>query len=1218
MPYAIPDELKPVNVARPWEVGVYTGVANAVRAEAATRTEVSYSPLVSIPGTTKKVAASKVETRGSITSGSASVPLASAASFAVGHGVSLCGVARLIVTAGASASGQVRIVLNLWDYYVDVAAGDSVAQVAAKIAAMTWRGEATAINLGDGTWEVRFYLRSRAVNFVSEWFNAYGQTTGVTFAAIGHDKVEVPYMGQFAEVTAVSGNTLTLDAAADATHANIYVAHDDGPAMQAAFDGLTPGKKLTFPSGISLRAETAFHLRSNRATVIAPAMDVELWGFAQSSSIGATGGPPVYVSERVLGGMTKGSTSVQISNSAGYAVGDFIQIQLGNLRSQPVLASQGYDVTLAEQRPMRVLMVEVTAIPDSTHLSFFPPVPQDHSSVVCFLTTPWTVAHGSGIEGIRFSAANTRSNGQGGIIGVDCWFSDVKVSQGKNFMPGFFGALRCTMSRCFLDRMAGTGPGRQGLNMAACTGCLFEDGIVYGMAPLTEFNAGAIWSAVVGSAFIISTDGSDLAGADINLNHSAHNSFILVEGCWIQGAAISDSYHGSGSHLLFLRNHFDGINGAPTTGANVYAISLCRWTRHALAAGNQFYSSTLTGWNNDGVERSGRPNMGNPSHDGTVDASLDSPDFHRAYDTQTGLSLSGGVMTCDHDAFLPTDTEDQSQSRQVRVVLVSGKYRYRVTGYTNARTVSVANFDNNPSDPNPTTLSGASFTIWGNSGPGAWQELDLAVAPTVHMVANTSLGENGGLVTDDQSAPLGGDPLFDSLVYATRPAYLDAAQTELGQTFEFPAYGPRSGNINHRNESASAIPAGARFFASIAPRLLSASVNSAGTQLTLTFNKVVHRGADGLAGLRIFNTLAPTIGAYASGDGTTQIVVALSRAILEAAQEQPKIDYAQPGDGVQDANSNRLETLTNFACNNGSLNIGNTTEVLSIPFADTVLDVAELTYAALGDYVTLTQPMTANKLVAGVGSLGSAPPGTGVVLGLYAVEGGPGTSNALATFLRETVASATGPDRMVSNSIEPIDLAPGTYFVATRTSDGGARLRGIGTGGAQCFFSDDAHPYFASVPAIYLRSITNVAMNKTVCVGIRGIVNATPPAAPTGLSATAASSTRIDLGWTDASNNEDGFKIMRGTSPDALAEIDFVAPGTSSYAALGLNPGTQYFFRVDAYNGGGRTASATASATTQVPPSASVLGFPQGPSAGATHTRGRTSWIYNGRGWQRA
>jgi len=47
-----------------------------------------------------------------------------------------------------------------------------------------------------------------------------------------------------------------------------------------------------------------------------------------------------------------------------------------------------------------------------------------------------------------------------------------------------------------------------------------------------------------------------------------------------------------------------------------------------------------------------------------------------------------------------------------------------------------------------------------------------------------------------------------------------------------------------------------------------------------------------------------------------------------------------------------------------------------------------------------------------------------------------------------------------------------------------------------------------------------------------------PPAAPSNLTATAASARRVDLSWIDNSNDEDGFKVRRiGPGEVAFAEI---------------------------------------------------------------------------------
>ncbi|MDZ7268026.1 MAG: discoidin domain-containing protein [candidate division KSB1 bacterium] len=82
-----------------------------------------------------------------------------------------------------------------------------------------------------------------------------------------------------------------------------------------------------------------------------------------------------------------------------------------------------------------------------------------------------------------------------------------------------------------------------------------------------------------------------------------------------------------------------------------------------------------------------------------------------------------------------------------------------------------------------------------------------------------------------------------------------------------------------------------------------------------------------------------------------------------------------------------------------------------------------------------------------------------------------------------------------------------------------------------------------------------------------------PPAAPSNLTATAVSSSQINLNWTDNSANEDGFKIERKTGASgSYAVIATVGANVTSYANTGLVAGTTYYYRVFAYNTGGNSA----------------------------------------------
>jgi hypothetical protein len=89
-----------------------------------------------------------------------------------------------------------------------------------------------------------------------------------------------------------------------------------------------------------------------------------------------------------------------------------------------------------------------------------------------------------------------------------------------------------------------------------------------------------------------------------------------------------------------------------------------------------------------------------------------------------------------------------------------------------------------------------------------------------------------------------------------------------------------------------------------------------------------------------------------------------------------------------------------------------------------------------------------------------------------------------------------------------------------------------------------------------------------------------PPAAPTGLTATAAGTKKIALSWVDNSDNEEGFTIERCSgSYCAFRLVATVDANTTSYVDGGRQPGKLYIYRVRAFNAGGYSAySNTASA----------------------------------------
>ncbi|MGW8392276.1 DNRLRE domain-containing protein [Pseudoduganella sp. HUAS MS19] len=82
----------------------------------------------------------------------------------------------------------------------------------------------------------------------------------------------------------------------------------------------------------------------------------------------------------------------------------------------------------------------------------------------------------------------------------------------------------------------------------------------------------------------------------------------------------------------------------------------------------------------------------------------------------------------------------------------------------------------------------------------------------------------------------------------------------------------------------------------------------------------------------------------------------------------------------------------------------------------------------------------------------------------------------------------------------------------------------------------------------------------------------TIPAAPGSLTATAASSSAINLTWADNSNNETGFDIERSTDNVNWAALSQVGSNIQAYSNTGLAASTSYYYRVRAKNSAGASS----------------------------------------------
>jgi fibronectin type 3 domain-containing protein len=89
-----------------------------------------------------------------------------------------------------------------------------------------------------------------------------------------------------------------------------------------------------------------------------------------------------------------------------------------------------------------------------------------------------------------------------------------------------------------------------------------------------------------------------------------------------------------------------------------------------------------------------------------------------------------------------------------------------------------------------------------------------------------------------------------------------------------------------------------------------------------------------------------------------------------------------------------------------------------------------------------------------------------------------------------------------------------------------------------------------------------------------------PPAAPSNLKLKGKRG-KVEISWTDNSNDEDGFRIYRGLSAGSLSLVDTVGPNTTAYVDTGLANKTTYYYKVCSFNVNGESCTGVSSIRTK-------------------------------------
>lgn len=206
-------------------------------------------------------------------------------------------------------------------------------------------------------------------------------------------------------------------------------------------------------------------------------------------------------------------------------------------------------------------------------------------------------------------------------------------------------------------------------------------------------------------------------------------------------------------------------------------------------------------------------------------------------------------------------------------------------------------------------------------------------------------------------------------------------------------------------------------------------------------------------------------------------------------------------------------------------------------------------------------------------------------------SGNTATSAQVAVKVSNTTTDTTPPTVSVTAPANGATVS-GTISVTANASDNvGVASVQFQLDGANFGSLDTASPYSVSwntttssngshtLRAIAKDAAANSTTSTSVTVTVsNGTPDTTPPSVPTGLSATAISSSQINLSWTASTDNVGvtGYKVYRGGS-----QIGTTA--STTYQDTGLAASTSFTYTVAAYDAAGNTSaqSAGASATTQ-------------------------------------
>jgi hypothetical protein len=399
-------------------------------------------------------------------------------------------------------------------------------------------------------------------------------------------------------ITAIAGDTLTLNAPLVNAIAGTAVTHNDTPAIQDAINACPEGEVVFMPAGkyrITHGISIGYGKKniSVRGEGDATILESSAGGGGGTFAVAYSGDylwapdPNNPQRHRIMGDVARGSTELPVADTSMFVVGNMASIAQKNDPTLPVTSVSTFEY-------LRRQMVRVVAKTDTT-LTVAPPLAWALQDAL----EPIVVGAQQQVEGIGledFMIDNTTSTAAFVIFfeqTYGSWVKNVHSYFAPNYHVHFYDTLNCEMRGSNLDVLNHEGPNGAGFLMGGLGGSssnLIEDNIIYRSFPHMEINGGATGN-VFAYNFAENNFVFGVMGVSFDSNHAPHNSYNLWEGN-VGSVFQSDGYFGSESEGTLFRNWFHAtcdtdITDPPTTTDQFgRAVGLNRFARNFSVVGN--------------------------------------------------------------------------------------------------------------------------------------------------------------------------------------------------------------------------------------------------------------------------------------------------------------------------------------------------------------------------------------------------------------------------------------------------------------------------------------------------------------------------------------------------------------------------------------------------------------------------------------------------------